>query len=238
MYNKIYELSISVYLNKNINQNDMYEKIAEFMNYSMNKSKLLSVLHKGKDLKHYSLSGLYPIETDRIYKADETYNFLIRSYKKDIINEFEYSLKSLSNEIFNVIMIIKKEYDKSNVQYVDTLTPTMMTKDFRCWSHNKDTKEEFLHAIFNNLCHKYNTLQGIRQEFNMEDIIENFEIKSKCAIITNYKGIKLLGYKLRVYFKNNNIAQEFANLSIAEGLGEKNSSCGQGFTKPYFRREN
>lgn len=239
MYNKIHELTVTVYLKNDINVRDSYEKIATLINYSMNKSNELSILHKkGNEMKHYSSSGLYPIEFNKIYQADEVYSFLIRSYKKAIIDEFQICLNDLSNDDFNVIMITKKEYDKSNIEYVDTLTPTLITtKEMRCWSHTNNSKEDFINSIFKNLSRKYNTLQGIRQDFNMEDIIESFEIKSKCAIITNYKNIKFLGYKVRVYFKDNNIAQEFANLSIAEGLGEKNSSLGQGFTKPYFRRE-
>ena len=240
MYNKINELVITVYLKQDISIKDSYEKIATLINYSMNQSNKLSILHtQGNEMKHYSLSGLYPIEKDMIYKADESYNFLIRSYKKEIINEFKHCLDNLSNEVFDVIMVNKKEYDKSNVEYVDTLTPTMITikEQKTCWTHNNHSKEYFVQALFNNLCRKYNTLQGIRQDFNILDVIENVEIKSPSAIVTNYKNIKFLGYKIRVYFKDNNIAQEFANLAIAEGVGEKNSSFGQGFTKPYFRRE-
>lgn len=240
MYNKIHELIITVYLKQDINVKDSYEEIATLINYSMNKSNELSVLHKkGNDMKHYSISGLYPVEMDRVYKSDESYNFLIRSYKKEIMKDFEQCLNNLSNDIFDVIMIVKKEYDKSNIDYIDTLTPTMVTvkEQQKCWTHNNHSKEYFVQAIFNNLCRKYNTLQGIRQDFNITDIIESVEIKSKSAIVTNYKNIKFLGYKTRVYFKDNNIAQEFANLAIAEGIGEKNSSFGQGFTKPYFRKE-
>lgn len=243
MYEKIYELEVQLYLNKNIKINDSYEYIGEFINYSMNKSKTLQELHsKHRAFKHYCFSGMYPVETDMIYKEGEIYNILIRSYKWELLNEFKKNMVELSNDNFCVINVNTiKEYHKQNIEYIDTLTPTIVTvsenNKSKCWNIKNDNLEYFNQAIFNNLSKKYNDLQGINQTFNYEDIIDDIEIKNKYAIITNYKGIKFLGYKIRIYFKDNNIAQEFANLSIAEGVGEKNSSIGHGFTKPYFRRK-
>jgi hypothetical protein len=43
-----------------------------------------------------------------------------------------------------------------------------------------------------------------------------------------------MGYKIRIYFQDNEIAQNIANLASVEGIGSKNSSLGMGFVKSYF----
>ncbi|WP_252225246.1 MULTISPECIES: CRISPR-associated endoribonuclease Cas6 [unclassified Clostridium] len=238
MYNEIFEIQVQLYLKENIELKNSYEKIGTLINFSMNENDFLKQLHtkKGK-YKEYCLSGMYPIEQEKIYKQGEVYNILIRSYKHNIIKNLHSCLKDLENDNFIIINVNDiKRYKKSNIDYIDTITPTIVTKDNRCWNYLKDSKEYFDKAIFNNLVKKYNYLQGINQIFNYEDVIDEINIRNKYAIIINYKGVKFLGYKIRVYFKDNNIAQEFANLSIAEGVGEKNSSFGQGFVKPYFRK--
>lgn len=55
--------------------------------------------------------------------------------------------------------------------------------------------------------------------------------KAKCV----YKGIKLLGYKYNIYFKENSFAQEMANFITVTGLLEKNSSLECGFVKAYYK---
>lgn len=235
MYNKYYELRVSIYLLQNIHKNDVYEKIATLINYSFNNSQLLSDLHKAKGFKHYSFSGLYPIEMEGVYLQDEVYSFMIRTYKQDVVKELKKSLNQIQNDTFNVIDLQLKEYNNKNIKYIDNLTPTIITINSIRWNKEVNTLEEMENALFNNLNKKYNSLHGIGQIFSIKDIIEKIEIKSKCGIITNYKGIKWVGYKFRIYFKDNNLAQDFANLAVTEGIGEKNSSFGQGFVKPYFR---
>ncbi|MBU3092742.1 CRISPR-associated endoribonuclease Cas6 [Clostridium sp. CF011] len=233
---KYYEIEVSLYTNNDIHSSDMYEKLSRFINFSFHNSQMLSSLHKTTDFKHYSFSGLYPIEKDNIYKADEIYSFLFRSYKKGIIEEVATAIKGLKNYDFIVTNIKTKDWEHRDIKYIDNLTPAVITlKDGMRW--NKDTHGVGIakESIFKNLMRKYNSLNSTKFELNYEDIIKDIAVKSKCAIILNYKGIKILGYKFRVEFQENSIAQEIANLAVAEGIGEKNSSFGMGFVKPYFR---
>lgn len=231
------EVTVSVYLNNNIRVIDMYEKLSRFINFSFNNSKLLSELHKNIGLKHYSYSGLYPIEQDSIYKADEIYSFIFRSYNNKIINEFITSMQTLENDDFIVTNVSTKRYKCKSIQFVDNLTPTIITlQDGIRWNKEIHGVEVAKESIFKNLMKKYNSLYNTSFDFKYEDVIKDISVKSKCAIIVNYKGVKFLGYKFRVEFQNNGIAQEIANISVVEGIGEKNSSFGMGFVKPYFRR--
>ena len=75
----------------------------------------------------------------------------------------------------------------------------------------------------------------IRKGFLKTNIIDRVEIINNIAITMNYKGIKLLGYKYNIYFKENSFAQELANFITVTGLLEKNSSLGCGFVKAYYK---
>lgn len=233
----INELRVTVYIKQDLKSRNSFEEIGKLVNYSMNKNDNMKKLHlKKKSFKHYCLSGLYPV--DKIYKEDECYTFMIRSYKKDMINNLQKCLDGLENDVFVVIDTQIKVYKYSNnIKYIDTITPTIITHLERqqSWNILKDDKDYFCSRLFENLNNKYNSLENIVQHFDYDNIIDKVEFKNKCAIIVEYKGVKFLGNKIRIYFKENNIAQQFANLCIAEGVGEKNSSFGQGFCKPYFK---
>ena len=235
MNEKILELRISVYLKNDLKLNNMYEEVSKLVNYSMEGSDYLSDIHKKqKTFKHYCISGLYPTERDRIYKCDNVYNFMIRSYNTKLIKNLQKCLMNIENNMFVVMSIDLFIYNKSNIEYVDTLTPAIIIKDNLCWNIYSDDIDYFKKYIFMNLANKYNSLQGLKMNFNYDDIIKDIEIKNSHAITFDYKGIKMLSYKLRIYFHENNIDQEVANLSIAEGVGQKNSSMATGFCKPYF----
>ena len=237
MNKKYYEINIKVYLNNNIRSIDMYDKLSRFINFSFNNSQNLSCLHKSRGLKHYCFSGLYPVEKDNIYKADEIYSFMIRSYDKKITDEFFRIMNNFKNDDFIVTEITTKTWYHKNIEHIDNLTPTVFTlKNGQRWNKDIHGIEIAKESVFNNLIKKYNSLNGTNFNFNYRDIIKEFTVKSKCAIIINYKGVKFLGYKLRIVFQDNAIAQEIANLAVVEGIGEKNSSFGMGFVKPYFGR--
>lgn len=237
MLNKYEEVKVNLYLNNDIRSLEMYDKLSKFINLSFNNSQILSCLHQSTGLKHYSFSGLYPTEKDNVYKADEIYSFLFRSYDVKIINEFIKCMHGLENKDFIVTEVLLKTWKHKNIKYVDNLTPTIITlKHGVRWNKDIHGTEIAKKSIFNNLIKKYNSLNDTSFEFKYEDIIKNIENKSKCAIIVNYKCIQFLGYKFRIEFKENSIAQEIANLSVVEGIGEKNSSFGMGFVKPYFER--
>lgn len=235
--NKSYhEIKTSVYLNNNIHSSDMYEKLSNFINFSFNNSQVLSCLHKSKGFKHYSFSGLYPIERDYVYKSDEIYSFLFRTHDKEVANEFVKSIMNLNNDDFITTEVSLKTWNYENIKHIDNLTPTVFTLNNGLRWNLNDGMEIAKERIFNNLMKKYNCFNNTSFSFGYNDMIDDIIIKNECPIVINYKGIKFLGYKFRVKFKENPIAQEIANFAVVDGIGEKSSSFGMGFVKPYFRR--
>lgn len=234
--NSYYELRVNVYLNNDISMKEVYDKLANFINYSFNNSQTLSCLHLQKGFKGFSWSGLYPIEKDGVYKADEIYSFTIRTHSKNHKDEFIKCLNGLCNDDFIVTEVTVKQYEYKNIDYVDCLTPMIYTKSENNmrWNHEVDNVDNLKEGIFNNLIKKYNALNDTEFQCNCKDVIKNIQLRCKCGIVVKYKGIILLGYKVRVYFQQNPISQSIANMGTVTGIGEKNSSTGMGFVKPYF----
>lgn len=233
--NKFYELQVSVMLLNDIPVKDSFESIANILNYSFHKSDFMTSIHKSIGLKGYSFSGLYPIEKDSVYKSNTSYTFIIRTVSQTINNEIKVCLMGTENAnmiVYDIQSIIR---NNSYIDYVDTLTPAISTmNNSKRWNMNVDSMESIKKLIINNLSRKCNVFLG--KEIDVDNIIEYIDIKSKCGIVIHYKNMKMIGYKFRVAFKDNAEAQQVANMSIALGIGEKNSSLGLGFVKPYFRR--
>lgn len=233
--NKFYELQVSVLLLKDIQVKDSYESLSKILNYSFNKSEYMTVIHKNKGLKGYSFSGLYPIEKGSVYKKYTIYSFIIRTTSQTINNEVLLCLKGIKNESYAISEIGTVVRNSSVIDYVDCITPAIVTlNNGKRWNKDIDSIDEIKISIENNLLKKYSNIIG--EDIKNKDIIKDIEVKSRCGIVINYKNIKMVGYKFRVYFNSHTEAQKIANMSIALGIGEKNSALGMGFVKPYFVR--
>lgn len=223
------ELFVKVYLLKDINKKNINETLSNFVNYVMNKDSKLATIHTRNGYKRYSLSSLSPTENDGIYKKDEIYEFTIRGVDSNIIDKFEMVLKKERNENFIVFDINKHLIDIKYIKELRSLTPAIITlKDeennkLRCFNLLKDNIEIAQKKIFENLLKKYNFINKVNLKIEYNDIFENINTMHEIAIVSNYKGIKLLGYKYLLEFKNNDISQSFAEIALINGIAEKNT---------------
>ena len=234
--NKYGQVVINMYLLKDIELQNTNDEIARFLNYIMGKDEYLSNIHRNKNrFKGYSFSGLYPIEKDKIYKANDIYGITIRSYDMQFINKIISSFENAGNDTFQVIGVEKEILDHKIINEIETLTPSIATittldKRTRCWDRNNKLYD-INDIIFKNIINKYNYINKVNSNFSIDDIIERIDILNNVAIILKYKNTKLLGYKYKIKFKKNVFAQELANFIVVTGLLEKNSSLGCGFVK-------
>lgn len=221
------ELLVKVYLLKDINKKDINEAISSFVNYAMNKDVKLATLHKGKGYKGYSLSSLSPTEKDGIYNKDEIYEFTIRSFNFQLIDRFKKSFEKFKSETFIVFSIRSHLIDIKYIKEAHCLTPAIITLEnenkLKCLNLLKDDVEKAKNQIFVNLLKKYNFFNKLQLKLEYSDIFEDIVPLHNIAIICNYKGIKLLGYKYLLKFKNNEIAQQIAEIALVNGIGEKNT---------------
>lgn len=233
--NEYAELAVNIYLLQDTKMQDANNQIAKFLNYVMRNDTYLSKIHKGNDrFKGYSFSTLYPIEVDKIYKANNIYEITVRSYNIEFINRLSKALDREGNDTLQYIGSSIMLKTCKDIKEIINLTPATATVTengkTRSWT-KKDTSYNIENIIFNNMLKKYNYMNKTNFNFEMNDIIESIEILNNVAMVLNYKQTKVLGYKYRIKFKTNGFAQELARFTMVTGLLEKGSSLGCGFIK-------
>ena len=228
----VYELTVKIYLLNNMKVNHIGYHIGNFINGAMKKDKDLSKLHNRNNLKHYCFSELYPIEEGFSYNQNGVYTFSIRSADLDLIMKFDRVLQGAKDNNFIVITMSHSEVPVKKIKGIRTIMPVICTvrenEKFRSLTIDKDGEEAIKEKIFYNLNYKYKKLNNVDLTTSFDSVFENIIIKPKVKYIY-YKNIMFLGYKAILYFKDNSLAQDFARIALAEGVGEKNSSCGAGF---------
>lgn len=237
---KGYEARIRVCVLKDFNSKYVYSKLAEFINFSMNKDDVLKKMHRGNGFKGYCFSGLSPFESTT-YTEGDVYDFYIRSFDKGLLERFINVFRNLENEF---MMTIDTEFiERSHECLIDsifTTTPAVVTiRDDKSndspWIVGVEN-ELLENAIVNNLVKKFNSVNGTNLYVDKNDIIERVDVCNKYPVKIPYKNISFLGNILEIKFKDNPIAQNLANTAYFLGVCTRNSSLGCGFTKANYRK--
>ena len=224
---KYYELKVKVKLSKYIKVDELAYEISVFINNSMLNNILLKKIHEEKIYK-YVFDSFYPIENDKIYKSNKFYTFRIRGVNIQFLNKIAMAMFNHEYNGINVVDIdlININVDKINEIY--TLKPFIVTIDNQPWLKDKNSIELLRRRLNDNLEKK------IQQVFNNNlkesgDFIDEIRITNKYPIKYKYKSIILLGNKVNIKVKSDEISQLKALTAIELGLGEKGSSLGAGF---------
>ena len=220
------ELTVTVLLNDIYFSNSGYI-IGKNINKSMLLSDRLKELHPKKEYKNYVFNSFYPLEKDKTYKKDKLYIFKIRGLDKELMKEMQECLKKLKSNDFKIISVAENEVYQEFIKDLYTINPVIVTVDNKPWLQG-DNLELFKNRLEDNLEKKYKSF--FNKEIDIKDkFIKSIEFKNRMPMGFNYKGIKLLGNKVRIEIQDNELAQDIAFLAMAIGLGEKNSAVGAGF---------
>lgn len=220
------ELQVKVFLTKDIKIEETLQKICILVDKSLIKDDRYSKFHEENKFKNYSFNMLYPLEENRIYKKENIYTFILRTVDYDLAN---YFLKELINEYtdeIKVLTINKKLIPIKHIESIHAITPIVAKFDNGYWKQHS-TIDILEKRIKENLIKKYNA-------FYEEKIDEDFELFTTMSIInkkpiaTKYKGISILGDKIKFMVSDNEQAQKIVNFALGTGLGEMNSR-GLGF---------
>ena len=242
MQRKYYELIVNLFVKQDIHRTDCGEKLSKLINFSMEKDKYLKEIHiKKNSFKGYSFSHLYPIEQDGIYKQNDIYRIMIRTYDKKMVDAFKEALIKTETEEFAVVGIDIKIYTHRKIDKLFNIAPAVATirdKNNKSisWSANNYSDDIVNDAIWNNLIKKYKYFNNLDSNIEKNDVISYTKRRNDVAMIINYKGIKLLGYKFEVGIKDNMLAQDIGNFASVLGILEKGSSLGTGFVKANYIR--
>ncbi len=222
----VYEITLKVYLLKEINVEETQQRIAELIDKSLVRNSEFLELHNENIFKNYCFNSFYPIEKSGIYKADNIYTVKLRTINKILA---EYLNNVLANEYTNYIKGLVTDIriiPKKHIEKIYSITPLILKNDDGYWK-NSLSFEEFEKRIKENLIKKYNSINNEKLDENF-DLYTFIEIKNKKPIATSYKGKRILGDKINIVISDDVRAQELAYMAIGTGIGEMNAR-GQGF---------
>lgn len=221
METRVYVVRIKIYITKDIPVEEIRGEVSEFLDSGLVVNPQFAELHKENRYKYYSYDSLYPIEKDKVYKKERIYTLTIRTldanlakyFSEYVVNTYTDKLKGLTAQ---VRIIPKKHID---VMY--TLTPAILKCDSGYWK-DEMTVEQYEERLKVNLIKKWNEFQGekIQEDF---ELFTGVEFLSKCPVASKYKGIKLLGDKIRIHVADNEMAQKLAYMALGTGVLEMNS---------------
>lgn len=223
---KVYELTLKVFLLKNIHNIEALEKITEILDKSLAKENEFLNFHNKNTFKNYTFNSFFPIEKDKIYKEGNIYSIKIRTIEENLV---EYFKKNLVNEYTEYIKALTLEYKTISKKYIEKLyciTPILMKTDNGYWKGNLSL-DEFERRIKENLIKKYNNYFSTKLDEGFQ-LFHMMKFENNKPISCKYKNINILGDKVSLIIADNKIAQDLAHLALGAGIGEMNSR-GYGF---------
>jgi CRISPR-associated endoribonuclease Cas6 len=234
---RIFELKCTAYLKKDITFENSFEIISKYLSFSYSQNEQYEKLHKQNVFNDYCFGGFLPIESDKIYKAGNSYNFTIRGVNQEFVNYFQNSIKhNVDNPNFIVVQIHKTIINQNFITELYSATPVIVSSSKiddkpLYWTLEKDGDiirlQELLH---NNLLKKYKHF--FKEELNpIQNFIQLIEIKNRVPQTINLqnkngKSFRLFGNKFRIVPNEDEVSQKLAFLALGIGLGEKNSYGG------------
>ena len=238
---KIFELKCKAYLKTNIELKSSFDVLSKYLNYSIYQNEI----YKNKDtsIKNYCFGNFYPTESDKIYKKNNVYEFVIRSIDEEFIDELEKAIiLNMNNSFLIVLSAVKKEIDQYFIRELYSATPVIVSekKDDNgrqlYWSLDYNGDMEILqNQLQKNLEKKLKLFYPDDMDVS-NNFIDKIEIKNlkpqsiyfKTIRNQKEKLVRLIGNKFKIVPKKDDLSQKLAFLSLGVGLGEK-SSFGGGF---------
>ena len=203
------------------------EVIGSFLNASMLHDADLKELHGESEVKGYVYNSFYPVEfKTKTYKANQVYVFRVRSLNQIFLKKMNRCIRKQKKGPFEVIAVEKRTYANKIIQGLYSVTPVVVTIDNQPWLQTDDV-DLFIQRLEQNAEKKLKVLLG--EEVSHSDFIESIEFSNRKPMATSYKGIKLLGHKVKITVKKDRDSQKLAYVVLGAGIGEKNSALGLGF---------
>ncbi|MCJ7840942.1 CRISPR-associated endoribonuclease Cas6 [Lederbergia sp. NSJ-179] len=226
-----FESVVTVLLKEDVVSDRVQEFIGKFLNQTMLLDSELKSLHKKNGLKGYVYDSLSPIEfKTKIYKTANIYVFRIRSLSKSFLKQLERCMKMNHSNQMDVIAVEHRTYKDKQIDSLYTVTPVIVTVNNQPWMQEDDV-DLFIRRLEDNAEKKLKAL--LNEEVDHCRFIEGIEFTNRKPVPVAYKGITLLGHKIRVKIKTDTDSQKLAHVVLGSGISEKNA-IGNGFCLAHF----
>lgn len=224
---EVYELTLKVYLLKNIPKENALERIAELIDKTLISTERYQKFHNQNSYKYYTFNSFYKLEPDGIYKEGKIYSVRIRTVDRNLAEYFQEKLKNAYTSSLKALTIKRRILKRGYIAKIYNITPSIIKTDSGYWRRNLSVGD-YERRLRENLIKKYNFYYGTKINEDFE-LFQRIEFNNKKPIACSYKSINLLGDKLDLYIAENQTAQELAYFSLGSGFGEM-SSRGYGFS--------
>ncbi len=223
---KVYEVTLKIFLLKDLPMDKAYEELSELIDKSLCKDEELLALHNENKYKYYTFSLPYKLEQDKIYKACNLYSVKIRTIDEKILKNFKTQLVNMYTPVIKVLTIEVKVIPKKHISTIYSITPVVIKTDNGYWKGNLSL-DQYEKRVKTNIIKKWNQFfnEKVSENFPLYDFIK-FDNKKPIGI--KYKNITLLGDKLTLNISDDELSQNMAYLALGAGIGEI-CSRGMGF---------
>ncbi len=215
---KVYELTLKIFLLKDLPIDNAYEKLSELIDKSLCKGAELLALHNENNYKYYTFSLPYKLEQNKTYKAGNVYSVKIRTIDEKILKNFETQLVNMYTSFIKALTIDVKIIPKKHISTIYSITPVVIKTDNGYWKGNLSL-DQYERRIKENIIKKYNQFlnEKVSEDFPLYNFIK-FDNKKPIGI--KYKNITLLGDKVTLNIADDELSQNMAYLALGSGVGE------------------
>lgn len=222
----VYEMSLKVFLIKDISFDNAREAICKLIDKSLLKETNMKEFHEENKFKMYTFNSFYPLEKDRIYKAGNIYTIVIRTIDENLVKYFKTYLVNEYTEEIKALTIQHRIIPKRVIEKIYTISPAIIKCENGYWKNNI-TVDQYEKQLNTNLIKKFNAFfdTKINEDFQLFTFIK---FDNKYPIPCKYKNIKLLGDKFTLSIDSSKEAQQLAYLALGAGIAEMGAR-GYGF---------
>lgn len=232
----VYELRLKIYLLSDIAQEQSYAALGEFLDSHLAKNPAFLKLHETNCFKFYCFDQFYPTEADGLYRRERIYTVRIRTvlpelaqyFSNSLANHYTAQMKGLTLQLRHIPQrMISELYSITPAVVKCTAGPELRKKQTGGYWKDCISFEGYEQRLKVNLIKKYNVLADTKLDESF-DLYRQIAWMNRKPIAVPYKGIKLLGDKLRMQISENKQAQQLAYLAVGTGICELNAR-GMGF---------
>lgn len=222
----VYQCRLKVFILKDTPVNEIQSKLTAFIDKGFSTNEELLRRHEERGSTGYCFDYLYPLEKDKVYHKDKIYTLTIRTvdpamaryFNEICVNNFTEDIKGLTSEI--------KVLPKKRIETLYSLTPALIKTENGYWKKQM-TIQQYMERLRINLIKKWNYFENDRLNEDFE-FCNLFEFLNHGPIPVPYKGIILLGDKIRMEISDDKTAQRLAYMCLGTGILENNGR-GAGF---------
>ena len=222
---KVIQIRMKLFFLTDIPLEQLQTKLTDLLDRSLMQDEQYAKYHKENQFKNYCFDLCYPVERDKLYKKGNIYTFTIRTVDVELARYFAEQTVHSYTEYIKALTADVRVIPQRHIDVLWSITPAIIKCEKGYW-RGVLSIEQYEERIKVNLLKKWQQLYGYKLEEDFE-LFTGIEFLNKTPIVIEYKGIRLLGDKLRLHIAENQRAQNLTQLAIGTGILENNSrGCG------------